>query len=59
MKDFEKNLKRLDEIVDEIEKNETLSGALSLYKEGIGLLAEASVSLQQFDEEIEILEKGE
>ncbi|MCL2575253.1 MAG: exodeoxyribonuclease VII small subunit [Defluviitaleaceae bacterium] len=59
MKDFEKKLQRLDEIIAQIESNETLADALELYKEGIALAAEAGNALNMIDKEIQVLEKGD
>lgn len=61
MKDFEKNLENLEEIIEQIENGETLANSLELYKNGIVLIAETADGLNKFASEIEVLriENGE
>ena len=55
MKNFEKNMAKLDEIVQKIEQNATLAESLALYKTGMALAAETAAALNSFEEEITIL----
>jgi len=61
MKDFEKNLSRLDEIIARISDGSTLADSLDLYKEGLALVTESADSLNTFESEVKILrlENGE
>jgi len=61
MKNFEQNLRRLDEIIGSIDSGASLSDSLELYKEGLGLVVENAAHLNAFEAEVKILkiENGE
>ena len=55
---FEQDIKRLAEIVEEVENSDTsLDAAISLYKEGIELAAKCGTVLKQYEEEVHVLQK--
>lgn len=60
---FEESLKRLEEIVRQLEEGEVpLSRSLALFEEGMGTARQCSLFLQKAEERINILmedEKGE
>jgi exodeoxyribonuclease VII small subunit len=58
MKNFEQNLRRLDEIIAEIEAGARLEASLELYKEGMALAAELAGGLNDFEKEVLILRDG-
>ena len=54
---FEKNLKRLEEIVSQLEGDRLdLNASLGLFEEGIGLLKEASDELNETEAKVKELE---
>ena len=56
MKNFEENLKRLDEIIADIEGNAVpLDAALALYKEGMALAADCAATITEIQKELEVL----
>ena len=58
MPKFEENLKRLDQIVTELEKGELpLERSLTLFEEGVQLSAECRTELQEAEGKVEILLK--
>jgi len=58
-KNFESNLLRLSEIVEEVENPATpLEKSLNLYKEGLTLAATCGESLKTYEQEILILQKA-
>ncbi len=58
MAKFEENLKRLDQIVTELEKGELpLESSLTLFEEGVQLSAECRQELQDAEGKVEILLK--
>lgn len=55
-KSFEENLKRFEEIINEIEKNETgLEEAVKLYKEGVSIATDLSTIIEKAETQITIL----
>lgn len=55
-KSFEENLKRFEEIINEIEKNETgLEEAVKLYKEGVSIATDLSAVIEKAETQITIL----
>jgi len=57
---FEKALKRLEEIVEELEKGELdLDRSLQIFEEGIKMSRICSKKLQEAEKKIEILTKNE
>ena len=53
---FEESLKRLEQIVNELERGESeLSTALSKYEQGVGLLARCSSQLDTADRSVALL----
>ena len=59
-KDFETSLKRLEEIVKELEEGElTLEQSLERYEKGIGLARFCSAKLEEAEKRIEMLQKDE
>ena len=57
--DFERNLKRLAQIVEELESEATpLERGLELYKEGAALVTACRERLESARNEVEILSKG-
>jgi len=56
MKDFEKTLLRLGEIISDIESGASLTDALELYKEGVALAADCAAVLNDFEKEIMVIE---
>lgn len=57
--DFEKSLKRLEEIVENLETgDETLEGTLKLYEEGLKMSAICKDALENAKQKITILEKN-
>ena len=55
---FEQDIKRLSEIVEEVENSDTpLDTAIALYKEGIELAAKCGTVLKQYEDEIHVLQK--
>ncbi len=58
MPKFESNLKRLDQIVTELEKGELpLEQSLTLFEEGVQLSADCRKELQEAEGKVEILLK--
>ena len=56
MKDFEENLRRLDEIIACIESGAApLEASLALYKKGMALAADCAAALTEFEKEVLIL----
>lgn len=56
---FEDSLRRLDEIVNHLEKGDLpLSRSLSLFEEGTGLLASCSKMLDEAEQKVVRLRKG-
>jgi len=56
--DFEANIKRLTEIVEQVEDSEIpLDTAIKLYKEGLELAQKCGKTLGEYEEEIQILQK--
>lgn len=56
---FEASLKRLDEIVNHLEKGDLpLSESLSLFEEGTGLLSSCSRMLDEAEQKVVRLRKG-
>ena len=56
---FEKSLKRLEEIVENLETgDETLEGTLKLYEEGLKMSAICKDALENAKQKITILEKN-
>jgi len=59
-KDFETSLKKLEEIVKELEDGElTLEQSLERYEKGIGLARFCSTKLEEAEKRIEMLQKDE
>ncbi len=59
-KDFETSLKKLEEIVKELEEGElTLEQSLERYEKGIGLARFCSTKLEEAEKRIEMLQKDE
>ena len=63
-KDFESNLKSLDEVVEALESGElSLSDALVAFEKGIGLFSKCHSTLEDVEKQVKILvdniEKGE
>ena len=58
---FEKNLKRLEEIVQKLEGDKLdLNASLGLFEEGIGLLKEASDELNETEAKVkELIERAD
>lgn len=57
-KDFESSLKRLEEIANQMEKNETtLEKSLKLYKEGVEEATFCASFLKDMEQEVSILQK--
>ncbi|WP_317367250.1 exodeoxyribonuclease VII small subunit [uncultured Tyzzerella sp.] len=57
-KDFESSLKRLEEISNQMEKNETtLEKSLNLYKEGVEEAMFCASFLKDMEQEVSILQK--
>ena len=57
---FEQSLARLDEIVRHLEKGDLpLSDSLSLFEEGTGLLSSCSRMLDEAEQKVVMLKKGE
>jgi len=55
---FEENLKRLEQIVDQLENKEApLDQSLALFEEGIGLARTCQEKLEQAKKKVEILVK--
>jgi len=55
---FEADITRLSEIVEQVEDGETsLDIAISLYKEGLELVAKCGETLNKYENEIQILQK--
>ena len=55
---FEENLKRLEQIVDQLENKEApLEQSLALFEEGIGLARTCQQKLEQAKKKVEILIK--
>ena len=53
---FEESLKRLEQIVNELERGESeLSTALSKYEQGVGLLARCSAQLEKAERSVALL----
>ena len=57
-KNFEESLKRLDDIIDEIENGASLENAVKLYKEGITLSAAMEGVLTKYETEVAELVKA-
>ncbi len=56
---FEASLKRLEEIVRELEKGEvSLAGSMSLFEEGAGLIKGCSALLDEAEQKVVMLKKG-
>ena len=56
---FEQALSRLDEIVRHLEKGDLpLSESLALYEEGIGLIKQCSIMLDEAEQKVVKLKKG-
>ncbi|MBQ7623964.1 MAG: exodeoxyribonuclease VII small subunit [Clostridia bacterium] len=59
-KSFEKSLKRIQEIVDILEEGEAdLEKSLALFEEGAGLIKECSKELDDAEQKLSLLVKGE
>lgn len=59
-KDFETSLKKLEEIVKELEEGElTLEQSLERYEKGIALARFCSAKLEEAEKRIEMLQKDE
>ncbi len=57
-KNFEQSLRRLEEIIDEIERNDVpLEQSVALYKEAIDLVTFCGQSLRKAEEEITLLKQ--
>ena len=57
---FEESLKRLDEIVSHLEQGDiTLQESLSCFEEGTKLLAECNRMLEEAEQKVVLLRKGE
>nr|WP_317358827.1 exodeoxyribonuclease VII small subunit [uncultured Tyzzerella sp.] len=57
-KNFETSLKRLEEIANEMEKNETtLEASLKLYKEGVETAMFCASFLKDIEQQVSILQK--
>ena len=52
MKNFENNLKRLNEIIHDIEAGNALDAVLELYKEGMSIAADCATELSAFEEAV-------
>jgi exodeoxyribonuclease VII small subunit len=56
MKNFEENLRLLDEIINSIEEGAVpLEASLALYKKGMALAADCAAALTEFEKEVMIL----
>ena len=59
-KDFETSLKKLEEIVKELEEGElSLEQSLERYEKGVGLARFCSAKLDEAEKRIEMLQKNE
>lgn len=59
-KSFEKSLERLDQIVKKLENGEaTLAEALALFEEGTSLISQCTVMLDEAEQKVVKLKKGE
>ena len=59
IKTFEENMRRLEEIVDRLEKGDArLSEALALFEEGTGLVSACRRELDQAEQQVVKLMKG-
>ena len=57
---FEEQMKKLQEIVEELEKNDVdLDTSISLYEEGLELSKSLKLQLQSFEEKIAAITEGE
>lgn len=57
-KNFEASMKRLNEIVTALEKNESsLEQSISLFEEGLALVKECDLQLKGFDQKVQELMK--
>ena len=57
---FEQSMQRLDEIVRQLEKGEApLAEALALFEEGTALISTCSKALQEAEQKVVKLKKGE
>ena len=61
MRNFEENLRRLDEIIEHIDEGASLTASLELYKAGLELVTNSAEELSAFEAEIKLLrvENGE
>ncbi|MBQ1459706.1 MAG: exodeoxyribonuclease VII small subunit [Oscillospiraceae bacterium] len=59
IKTFEENMRRLEEIVDKLEKGDAqLSESLALFEEGTGLVASCRKELDKAEQQVVKLMKG-
>lgn len=59
IKTFEENMRRLEEIVDKLEKGDVqLSESLALFEEGTGLVASCRKELDKAEQQVVKLMKG-
>ncbi len=57
-KNFEASMKRLNEIVTALEKNESsLEQSISLFEEGLALVKECDLQLKDFEQKVQELMK--
>jgi len=57
-KNFESSMKRLNEIVTALEKNESsLEQSIALFEEGLALVKECDLQLKGFDQKVQELMK--
>ena len=60
MKNFEENLRRLDEIIAAIEDGDgSLEQSMTFYKEGMALAADCTLTLNQMEVDVLKLQKDE
>ena len=60
IKTFEENMRRLEEIVDKLEKGDAqLSESLALFEEGTGLIKKCGEALDKAEQKVELLIKSQ
>jgi len=61
MKNFEENLRKLDEIIEFIDQGSALTASLELYKKGMELVADCAADLTAIEAQVKTLrvENGE